>query len=246
MDIELDGQSLDWIGNRIFQNECAGQEACLVHWNEGEAFPSLGIGHFIWYPSGIEGPFVESFPAMMEYLESQGAELPAWLKNLEPFDAPWPDREAFLRSSENEQVERLRKFLVDTKGLQAEFLYQRAKRALGRVIAAAPKQDRAGVSGHIDALAATAGGVYALIDYVNFKGEGLALSERYQGQGWGLLQVLQAMEIRPEKTALQSFRESAKRVLARRAQLADKSIEKTRWLPGWLNRLNTYREPGPE
>ena len=38
-----------WLGERIFANECASKRACLTSWNEGEDFPSLGIGHFIWY-----------------------------------------------------------------------------------------------------------------------------------------------------------------------------------------------------
>ena len=50
------------LGNRIWKNECAGSVAGLVSWNDGEAFPSLGIGHFIWYPAGYTGPFDESFP----------------------------------------------------------------------------------------------------------------------------------------------------------------------------------------
>ncbi len=27
----------------------------LVSWNRGEAFPSLGIGHFIWFPAVSHG-----------------------------------------------------------------------------------------------------------------------------------------------------------------------------------------------
>ena len=41
------------LGQRIWKNECAGSVQGLVSWNEGEAFPSLGIGHFIWYPAGV-------------------------------------------------------------------------------------------------------------------------------------------------------------------------------------------------
>src|SRR5690606_40272199 len=65
---------------------------CLVHWNEGEAFPSLGIGHFIWYPEGVEGRFVESFPQLIAYMSQRQASVPDWLRGLDPLDAPWPDR----------------------------------------------------------------------------------------------------------------------------------------------------------
>lgn len=241
--IELDDKSFDWIGTQVFRNECAGREACLVHWNAGEAFPSLGIGHFIWYPEGVKGPFVESFPAMIQYLTAQGVTPPDWLVDLDPFDAPWPDREAWLQTSDTERLRKLRDFLSRTRGQQAGFLVQRAKEALGRVAAAAPKSDQNRVSERIGALIRTPGGTYALIDYVNFKGEGLAVTERYEGQGWGLLQVLQTMSPGEGDSALQAFREAAARVLTRRAENADKEIERERWLSGWLNRLETYREP---
>ena len=43
----------------------------LTHWNEGEDFPSLGIGHFIWFPEGVDAPFDEQFPALISYLRQQ-------------------------------------------------------------------------------------------------------------------------------------------------------------------------------
>ena len=92
-------------------------------------------------------------------------------------------------------------------------------------------------------LVATPGGTYALMDYVNFKGEGLSPSEQYRGEGWGLLQVLLAMEPEPGGSTRDAFREAAGRVLTRRAANADNDIERERWLPGWLKRLETYREP---
>jgi hypothetical protein len=58
-----------------------------------------------------------------------------------------------------------------------------------------------------------------------------------------LRQVLLDMEGGPDSTALQRFREAAGRVLTRRAQNAENHIERERWLPGWLKRLQTYREP---
>ena len=54
------------IGEQIWQNEGLGRVDYLAVWNQGEAFPSFGIGHFIWYPAGVDGPFLESFPALRE------------------------------------------------------------------------------------------------------------------------------------------------------------------------------------
>ena len=246
--LALKPAQLDWVGQKIFANECASRFDCLVHWNEGEAFPSLGIGHFIWYPEGVEGRFTESFPQLIRYMVQRQAKVPDWLRNLEPFDAPWPDRAAFLALEDSSRVAELREFLAGTQGLQAEFIFRRAAESLGKIVAAAPENRQQQVSARLEALSATPGGVYALMDYVNFKGEGLAEGERYQGQGWGLLQVLLEMDAAGDKTELQSFREAAGRVLTRRAENAGNPIERERWLPGWLKRLETYREPagGPE
>ncbi|MBX9724225.1 MAG: hypothetical protein K2X81_22645, partial [Candidatus Obscuribacterales bacterium] len=37
------------VGQKIWRNECSGSIDGLTSWNAGEEFPSLGIGHFIWY-----------------------------------------------------------------------------------------------------------------------------------------------------------------------------------------------------
>ena len=53
------------IGQLVYRNECGSQEKYLVHWNVGEEFMSLGLGHFIWYPAGIEKTFSEIFPQLL-------------------------------------------------------------------------------------------------------------------------------------------------------------------------------------
>jgi hypothetical protein len=84
-------------------------------------------------------------------------------------------------------------------------------------------------------------GTYAIIDYINFKGEGTSSQERYQNQGWGLLQVLQAMPSNlTEKQAVNAFVEAAKQVLKQRVENSPPERGEERWLKGWSNRLNTY------
>ena len=240
--ITLSDAELDWVGQQIFRNECSAKKACLVHWNKGEAFPSLGIGHFIWYPSAVEGRFVESFPALIRYMAKRDAPLPRWLARLDPFDAPWPDRAAFLEVADFARVVELREFLLTTRDLQAGFIVQRASSSLLRIIQVAPDAQRARVKRHLEELVSTSGGVYAVIDYVNFKGEGLSATEQYNGEGWGLLQVLLAMKS-DDRPTLDRFRSAAAEVLTRRAGNADAPIERERWLAGWLRRLDTYRQP---
>lgn len=241
--LSLSPAQLGWVGARIYQNECASRPQCLVHWNEGEAFPSLGIGHFIWYPAGVEGPFVESFPGWVRFAQEAGEPVPLWLAELVPLNAPWPDRAGFLAAQSDPRVMSLREWLSNTQGLQVAYILNRAQNSLARVVVAAPASQQVDLARRLEALTATPGGSYALIDYVNFKGEGLAPGEQYLGQGWGMLQVLQQMEQYPGSVALDAFRQAAADVLTRRAENAERAIERERWLPGWLNRLDTYREP---
>ena len=90
-------------------------------------------------------------------------------------------------------------------------------------------------------LASTPHGCYALVDYVNFKGEGVLHTERYQGQGWGLLQVLENMPgTSADTAAVDEFAHSAKAILTRRVQNAPSQRRESRWLSGWLQRVNSY------
>lgn len=244
LELTLNKEQLEQVGQKIYQNECAAKSACLVHWNKGEAFPSLGIGHFIWYPRDVAGPFTESFPALIGFMKEQGVELPSWLAMLDPLDAPWPDRDAFHAAQGSPQVRSLHQFLEQSQGLQAAFIFRRAKQSLARVLEAAPAHERPIIRQRLAALSNTPGGVYALIDYVNFKGEGLSPTETYKGEGWGLLQVLQQMSGSTASSELGRFREAAAHVLSRRAHNARAEIERQQWLAGWLKRLETYREPG--
>src|SRR5688500_4920460 len=105
----LSGADLDRIGKRIWQNECGGTVAGLTSWNSGENFASLGIGHFIWYPKGVEGPFEESFPKLVVWLGRSGVDLPSWLT--EAKDCPWSSREAFQRDHHGARQKELRSLL---------------------------------------------------------------------------------------------------------------------------------------
>lgn len=79
------------IARKIWQNECAGTVKGLVSWNRGEAFPSLGIGHFIWFPAGITEMFEESFPSFVQFCRKRGARVPEWFSGA----APWRTRAEF-------------------------------------------------------------------------------------------------------------------------------------------------------
>ena len=227
------------IGNRIWQNECGGTLAGLTSWNTGENFASLGIGHFIWYPKGVTGPFEESLPKFVAFAAARGARLPAVLTDQE--GCPWKTRAQFYAAAETPPMKELRAFLARTIDLQAEFLVKRLQQALPKMLAESGASDSAQVRQRFDRVAGTAMGCYALVDYVNFKGEGVLATERYAGQGWGLLQVLQGMNNDTSgRDAVKSFADSAKTVLRKRVRNSPPERNEARWLPGWLKRVDTY------
>jgi hypothetical protein len=230
------------IGKRVWQNECGGTISGLTSWNQGEDFASLGIGHFIWYPKGRHGPFEESFPKLVSFVSNRGAKLPTLLLGVGAAQpCPWNSRAEFLQAQNTAEMNQLRRFLVDTIDLQAEFLVARLEAALPKMLAEAAPADRTNVQQQFERLTKTPQGCYALIDYVNFKGEGVLHTERYQGQGWGLLQVLEAMHGNSDSGAPEDFARAAKVVLTRRVQNAPPDRHESRWLTGWLRRVNSYR-----
>ncbi len=234
----LTAAQVDRIGQRIWQNECAGTVAGLTSWNTGEDFASLGIGHFIWYPTGQRGPFDESFPKLIHYFGQRGVATPGWMKG----PCPWPNRAAFQAESNGPRQRELRHLLSSTVRQQTEFIMQRSRASLPKMLAAAgPSAGQ--VQQNFMTLSATPEGTFALIDYVNFKGEGTAATERYNGQGWGLLQVLQTMPSTSAQRAPAAFADAASAVLSRRVQNAPPARNEGRWLPGWKNRCQTYKQP---
>lgn len=228
------------IGQRIWRNECGGTVEGLTSWNAGEGFASLGIGHFIWYPAGMEGPFEESFPGLLRFLAARGMHAPAWLEGSP--DCPWRSKAEFDRAFASPHMVALRSYLAATIEGQTAYVVARMEAALPKLLAAVPPGERATVRQRFYAVAASAEGIYALVDYVNFKGEGIRATERYRGQGWGLLQVLQGMQPSPGGTAAaREFGRSATRVLTRR--VANAPRDESRWLAGWKNRCATYGKP---
>jgi hypothetical protein len=224
------------IGQKIWKNECDGTVSGLTSWNSGENFASLGIGHFIWYPEGVNGPFEESFPPLVAFMAERGRPIPAAIRSEH---CPWRDRAEFLKAQNSPAMNQLRHFLADTIDLQSQFLVERLNRSLPKMLEEAPATERERIRNNFQQLLTTPQGCYALVDYVNFKGEGVLHSERYQGEGWGLLQVLE--QIKPGSSDMpQEFAHAAGTVLRRRVANAPATRNERRWLAGWLKRVNSY------
>ena len=226
------------IGRKIWQNESGGTVAGLTTWNGGEEFPSLGIGHFIWYPAGFQGRFEESWPHFIAFARQRGANPPAVALEA---DSPWNSKAEFQKDFNGPRMTGLREWLAGSVGLQTDYIVGRSRAALPKVLAAAPASERARIEANYRKVATTPQGNYALVDYVNFKGDGTQASERYNGYGWGLMQVLGEMKDVPAGAAAATeFSAAAKRVLSRRIANSPPARGEKRWEEGWHNRCATY------
>jgi len=244
--IELTKDQANYIAKKVWQNEGAGKDKYLVWWNKGEDFASVGIGHFIWFPKGHTERFREVFPMVVEHMEKRSVKMPGWLNAKTAL--PWKNKSEFFtaKKSKSKQYMELFRFLKSTMPYQAEFMANRLAKALPQMLDTLddPKR-KALVKKRFDEVLYNKNGnvnergIYVLLDYTNFKGEGTLKSERYKGQGWGLLQVLENMD--PNTANKQkAFALSAKAMLSRRIKNSPKARGEERWRKGWNIRLNTY------
>lgn len=229
------------IGVKIWYNESAGTVSGLTSWSAGENFASMGIGHFIWYPYGVSHTYSESFPDLLRYMQEHGITIPHWLQgNWTPY-CPWSSRDQFAMAQNSPQMIELREFLLHTIPVQTEFMIDRMENALPEMLSSVPPEEKPYIESQFYRIAATPLGVYALVDYVNFKGIGVTPSDTYDPTGWGLLEVFETMKYAPpDLTPLQAFVWSANEVLTRRVVMESPKSLGWVWLPGWRNRLKTY------
>ena len=158
--------------------------------------------------------------------------------------SPWNSKAEFQADFNGPRLSSLRKWLAANVGVQTDFIIARSRAAVPKILAAAPASERAKIEANYHKVGTTPQGTYALIDYVNFKGDGTVASEKYKGQGWGLMQVLGGMKDVPAgPAAAAEFAASAKRMLSRRIANSPPARGEKRWEEGWHNRCNTYARP---
>lgn len=237
----IDAYTLNKIADQIYKNETGGNPKYLMYWSPSENFASLGYGHFIWYPADQPVVFDQTFPDMIQYYIDNKVDVPQWLKDQKDKGLPWANKQAFQMAKGTPKYEQLKTLLINTKALQTKFFFDRVVDSIPEIVKYVPKDKREYIKNNYKALSETEGGWYPLIDYINFKGKGIKETEKYNNQGWGLLQVLQTM--RPTTKGLQALKEfsdAAKIVLENRVK--NKPSEK-HFLKGWLKRVNTYATP---
>ena len=234
--INLTDEQISDLGFLIWKNEGQNKLQHLTVWNKGENFPSLGLGHFIWYPENEKGPFKEQFPALLDFFKAKNVALPNWLDKARL--APWKSRQQFYQEFDQKRLVDLLVFLSEHLDIQVKFIILRLESAIPQILESSTLSQHQKIQTNLNRLTATSAGIFTLLDYINFKGEGISDKERYQGQGWGLKQVLLTM---PDsyKNPLRAFGLSADEVLTRRVKNAPR--DEIRWLSGWRNRVYGYQ-----
>lgn len=228
---ELDNK----IAHKIWENESGATNEGLLAWNPGEEMASMGIGHCIWYPSGVTKTHGESFKQSLEFAQSRGEKIPEFLideKTGRIKDCPWQKeefKELVSGKRQNSDFNKLRTFMENTKVLQYEFIKDRLDKFY-----VANKESAIGKT--IGKMLQSEAGVYALTDYVNFKGEG-TLSK----PSWGLVNVLTHMNVNGSMSSKQLVAEFASSAIAVLHERRPKAWgQKDSPGPGWVNRINTY------
>ena len=212
---------LDVVADKIFKNEAGGKKEDIVYWNIGEDFPSLDSSKLSTH-------------------RAHNIKLPKIMEENEY--SPWANRDELFRQKRilNKDIIELTNFLYNTKDVQVSFIFERLENSLEKMLEIADNPEN--VKKQFYRVAKSPNGLYPLIDYVNFKGEGTTRTETYKGDGWGLLQVLENMKgSETGKAALIEFSNSAKFVLERRVKNSDPEKNEKKWLAGWLNRCDTYK-----
>ena len=244
--ISISTEDAKAIAHRIWINEGAGKKSYLVWWNRGEEFASLGIGHFIWFTADKPMRFFHAFPDMLRYIISKGAKPPKWLTP--DTKCIWNSYEEWRRAKakNTKKMRELTEFLYRTRALQARYMVHRLSVTYPKLLNYAPnKKVRKKIADNFNRLLykkdkTDSHGAYILVDYLNFKGDGTLESERYQGRGWGLYQVLYHMDSKGDP--YKAFANSARFILDRLIRVSPLKRRLYRFRRGWFNRIKSYEK----
>jgi hypothetical protein len=231
---DLTDDELHAIALQIELNETGGNQEALVYWNESETFPSLGLGHAIW----VQKENVEAlnrygtfFPRLVKRIRDNGHALPDFLEKLAPdYDCPWPDRATYVKTAEIiRQRQEMLNLMIRTKKEQIVLILDRFLDAEKRY---SNEPNFELIQPLIAELKKTPQGWYALLDYVNFKGEGSDKAESY-----GLKNALVAGAKSKETTPGAKIAKGCEIVLVGRIS---REPDVAQHREGWVKRCQTY------
>lgn len=225
-------EKMSALENKIKKNEVSSQDK-VMYWHLHEPFPYLGIGRFIWFPKDASFSYEEDFPSLLKFMKSKGHKLPDWLDA--DFHCPWSTRQEFEKD-QKKQFE-LKQALDSGIDLQIKFLVIHSFEIFQKIIDSCEPSHQAAIQSKFENILKDPRGLYALIDYCQFKGSGLNEKEFKDGHGFGLKQVIEALP--SDCLNVEGFVKTAKDILKQRVKNSNGHDEK--WLSSWINRLDRYR-----
>lgn len=227
----MDDQLLE-IGIKVWQNQCGiwdhsgkvthDMKQGITSWEADYAL--IGIGQCIWYPADEDKNFQEDWPRVAQALKDKGYPIKDWMLGA----CPWNNSKEFFADFNGERLKLLRKMLAKKALIieQARCIATRLDASLDKMKAAIDAEvgitdgEKAILKKMLSdnfyqvAIDHYPRGLYALMDYVHFKGEGVLPTETINGVGWGLRQVLEQMNpgIMTKKGPVAAFVDVAKNI----------------------------------
>ena len=233
-EIIINDTQAEMIALKISDNEDTREQLRLIRWPDEDEFSSLGIAPFFWHPHKAESAEL-NFNDLLEHL-ALSHNLPEWLN--EVTTPPWDSREDFFSARHDAFKYQLRDFLQQTKSDQVQYLIKNLEANLPRMLKEVKNPfARMHAYENFYHVAVLENGVYALLDYSVFMGNGLSSEDRHKNLGWGLVHVLENMRGNAENL-VQAFASTAEVLLMRRIESLPN--DERRHLIEWRRRINTY------
>jgi len=252
---DLTDKQLLEIGIKVWQNQCGiwdrpgkithGMKDDITSWEDNYA--QIGIGQYIWYSADETKNFQEDWPRVAQSLKDAGYPIEDWMLGV----CPWNSSEEFLADFDGDRLKSLRKMLAKKALIteQARCIATRLDESLNKITTAIDGEtgitddEKAALKRLIIenfyqvATAHYPRGLYTLMDYVHFKGEGVLHTETIDGVGWGLRQVLEQMsnKIMVKKGAIVAFADAAMNIFPSRK----KNV-------AFVKRMETYLNFNPD
>ncbi|MDA9189419.1 hypothetical protein N9O57_00390 [bacterium] len=215
--VHLSEEEKKQMSKKVGEFEFNNKRDKIMQWNKNEDFLSLGLGHFTWFGNATKTRGVESFPDYIEYLVNEKGYDPEKIPQIiRPVKIngryvmnkkmPYGYKSSFEKNQKGPSMSAVKNFLwqPDVQATQFDFIKNRLESQAGNIVnfhnspsydgspVANGKELTRKMTNFMDDLSKSSAGKFGMIDYVNFKGEGLSPDERIKGtnEGWGLYQVL--------------------------------------------------------
>ncbi len=244
------------IARNLLYNETSCQGGYLTEWDKisQEEFPSIGLPHTVWFPGKSKQIVDESFPRFWAFIKAKYRGTmripdlgPVGTEGLD-VRAPWNSIKEF---KSDPRVAELNRFLQDPNvlKLQAEFAVRRGMESIYSILATNAmdpnkKMSQEDLCQNFKDLISSDQGLLAMVDYANWKGEGIHWHEMTDNRRvrWGLKQALEKMGKPSSAAVVERFAAATSAALKERSSDDPIILNKLAALNSRIDR--TYRKGG--